>query len=217
MLNQPVDEVVMDPDSGRALGIRSGSGDDAMAATADIFIGDATYFPEAKSRRTGEVIRSVCILDGRPPLLDEGVNSAQVIIPQNQVNRRHDIYISILSHSHEVCASGKYVGIVSTTVETENPREEVAPGIRLLGPLVTRFDNICPTYVPVNDNAADHCFITKSYDASSHFETTMRDVFQLYKDITGEEFTAATTTAAEDKAAAAGGDGAAAGGGGAAS
>ena len=31
-------------------------------------------------------------------------------------------------------------------------------------------------------------FISKSYDATSHFETTCEDVLDLYKKITGEPF-----------------------------
>jgi RAB protein geranylgeranyltransferase component A len=38
---------------------------------------------------------------------------------------------------------------------------------------------------PVTDGVDNHCFISKSYDATSHFETAANDVLSLYKRITG--------------------------------
>ena len=32
----------------------------------------------------------------------------------------------------------------------------------------------------------DHCFIARSYDATSHFETAANDVLALYEKVTGE-------------------------------
>jgi Rab GDP dissociation inhibitor len=42
-------------------------------------------------------------------------------------------------------------------------------------------------YVPIADGRSDHCYISKSYDATSHFETTTDDVKDIYKRITGKE------------------------------
>jgi Rab GDP dissociation inhibitor len=41
---------------------------------------------------------------------------------------------------------------------------------------------------PINDGKEDNCFISKSYDATSHFETAANDVLSLYKRITGLDF-----------------------------
>ena len=38
---------------------------------------------------------------------------------------------------------------------------------------------------PVTDGVENHCFISKSYDATSHFETAANDVLSLYRRITG--------------------------------
>jgi Rab GDP dissociation inhibitor len=38
---------------------------------------------------------------------------------------------------------------------------------------------------PVGDGNADNCYISKSYDATSHFETAADDVLSLYRRITG--------------------------------
>lgn len=40
---------------------------------------------------------------------------------------------------------------------------------------------------PVADGVQDRCFISKSYDATSHFETAANDVLSLYKRITGND------------------------------
>ena len=40
---------------------------------------------------------------------------------------------------------------------------------------------------PVEDGTKDGCFISKGYDATTHFETTVRDVLEMYTRITGKE------------------------------
>jgi Rab GDP dissociation inhibitor len=46
-----------------------------------------------------------------------------------------DIYIAMVSSTHNVCAKEVFVAIVSTIVETDRPEQEIAPGLRLLGPI----------------------------------------------------------------------------------
>lgn len=46
-----------------------------------------------------------------------------------------DIYVSLVSYTHQVAAKGWFVAMVSTTVETDNPEAEIAPGLNLLGPI----------------------------------------------------------------------------------
>jgi hypothetical protein len=41
-------------------------------------------------------------------------------------------------------------------------------------------------YVPIDDGTKDHCYISKSYDATSHFETTTDDVKDIYLRIMGK-------------------------------
>ena len=80
------------------------------------------------------------------------------------------------------------ITIVSTVCETADPASEVKFGVGLLGELLTKFDNIVESFEPVADGAASRVFITKSYDASSHFEATTDEVLELYYKITGERF-----------------------------
>jgi len=49
--------------------------------------------------------------------------------------RISDIYVAMVSSTHNVCAKDVYVAIVSTIVETNNPEAEIEPGLKLLGPV----------------------------------------------------------------------------------
>ena len=40
---------------------------------------------------------------------------------------------------------------------------------------------------PVSNGKADNCYISKSYDAASHFEGCANDVLSIYSRITGTE------------------------------
>lgn len=44
-----------------------------------------------------------------------------------------------------------------------------------------------PLYEPTGTGKEDNIFISKSYDATSHFETTTDDVKDIYVRATGEE------------------------------
>ena len=91
MLDKSIDEIVTDAD-GKFVGVRSGS----ETVKAKQVIGDPSYFGAGKSAEggkvrvieEGKVIRAICILK-HPIPGTEDVDSAQIIIPQNQVNRRN--------------------------------------------------------------------------------------------------------------------------------
>ncbi|TMW68538.1 hypothetical protein Poli38472_006006 [Pythium oligandrum] len=180
MLNRGVDEILKD-DSGRAWGVRAGN----EVAKGKLIIGDPSYFSSDKLRPNGKAVRSIFILDHPVPNTNNS-ESLQIIIPAAQANRRNDIYVCVVSHAHCVAAEGMYVAIVSTVVETEDPLSELEPGVVLLGSYIDRFDSVTDMYEPIGDGSDDNCFISKSYDPTSHFETTSDDVLDLYKRITGE-------------------------------
>jgi Rab GDP dissociation inhibitor len=81
-----------------------------------------------------------------------------------------------------------YVALVSTTVETTNPESEIKPGLQLLEPIFQKFVSISDLYEPVDDGTASKLFITSSYDATTHFESTCLDILDVYRRITGEPF-----------------------------
>ena len=92
-----------------------------------------------------------------------------------------DIYITMVSSAHAVCAQGLRIAIVSTTVETENPEEEIQVALNLLGPLLEMFVSVSEIHSPVNDAAAEALYITTSYDATSHFQSSSVDVLNIYE------------------------------------
>jgi Rab GDP dissociation inhibitor len=80
------------------------------------------------------------------------------------------------------------LAIVSTTVETDNPQNEIKPGLDLLGPIEQKFVSVSDLYEPIDDGKASQVFVTKSYDATTHFESTCLDILDVYERIIGEKF-----------------------------
>lgn len=79
-----------------------------------------------------------------------------------------------MSSAHNVCPKGYYIAIVSTIAEgTANHHLELQPGIERLGKIEEQFMGAAiPLYEPLESGNSDNIFISKSYDATSHFETT---------------------------------------------
>ncbi|EIN14094.1 rab GDP-dissociation inhibitor [Punctularia strigosozonata HHB-11173 SS5] len=189
MLDKPIDEIVTDSD-GKFVGVRSGP--DTVKAKQ--VIGDPSYFGAGKASEggkvrvleEGKVVRAICVLK-HPIPGTEDADSCQIIIPQNQVGRRNDIYIAMVSSTHNVCAKDVYIAIVSTIVETDKPEQEIAPALQLLGGVYDKFVSVTSLYTPTSTGEGDNIFITRSYDATSHFETVVDDVHNVWKRVTGKD------------------------------
>jgi len=184
MLHTPVDEILFE--GGRAVGIRSGE----QKATAKMVLCDPTYAlaspsTQGKVRCTGKVIRSICLLKNPIPATDNCA-SCQIIIPQRELKRQSDIFILSVSSTHAVVPQGMFLGIISANVETSNPEQELAPAYQLLGEIVDKFVQVSDVYEPTDNGAQDLCFVSRSCDATSHFESVAEDVLSLYERITGE-------------------------------
>ncbi|XP_043224905.1 rab GDP dissociation inhibitor alpha-like [Amphibalanus amphitrite] len=173
MLDKPVDEIVVE--NGRAVGVRSGT---EVAKCKQVYC-DPTYVPD-RVTKSGRVVRCICLLDHPIPNTKDAL-STQIIIPQKQVGRNSDIYISLVSYTHQVAAKGWFVAMVSTTVETDNPEAEIKPGLELLGPIKQKFLTVNDHFVPNEDGTESQVFISSSYDATSHFETTCLDVLDIFR------------------------------------
>uniref|UniRef100_A0A3Q0SSQ0 Rab GDP dissociation inhibitor n=1 Tax=Amphilophus citrinellus TaxID=61819 RepID=A0A3Q0SSQ0_AMPCI len=180
MLNKPVDEIVME--GGKVIGVKS----EGEVARCKQLICDPSYIPD-RVRKAGQVIRVICILS-HPIKNTNDANSCQIIIPQNQVNRNSDIYVCMISYAHNVAAQGKYIAIVSTTVETSEPENEIEPALELLEPIDQKFVAISDLYEPTDDGTESQVFASRSYDATTHFETTCNDIKDIYKRMTGSDF-----------------------------
>merc|ERR1712168_1758293 len=122
-------------------------------------IGDPSYFPERVDKK-GTIIRAICILSHPIPNTNNSA-SCQLIIPQKQVNRQHDIYVCSVSAAHNVSAQNKWLAFISTQ-EIYHPKDSAQP--------------------------TDNIFVTKSYDATTHFETTCENIISVYKQVTGKDF-----------------------------
>ena len=85
-----------------------------------------------------------------------------------------DIYIAVVSSAHNVCPKGYYIAIVSTIAETDsNHHLELKAGLDRLGRIEEQFlGQPIPLYEPLESGNSDNIFLSKSYDATSHFETT---------------------------------------------
>lgn len=94
----------------------------------------------------------------------------------------------MVSNAHAVCAKDLYIAIVSATVESSEPQNEIGPALALLGTIKEQFVQVSDIHVPTNDWAAENLHITQSYDATSHFETSDEEVLAIYERIVGEKF-----------------------------
>lgn len=58
----------------------------------------------------------------------------------------------------------------------------------MLAPIAHKFVVISDYVVPTDKGIETQVFISESYDATTHFETTCLDVLDIFKRGTGEEF-----------------------------
>lgn len=180
MLDKPVDNLVLE--NGKVVGVKSGT---EVVRCKQVYC-DPSYVSD-RVKKTGQVIRCICLLDHPIPNIKDAL-SCQIIIPQKQVNRKSDIYVSQVSYTHQVAAKGWFIAIVSTTVETSDPESEIKPGIDLLGRIKQKFVTVSDYFEPCDDGRENQIFVSSSYDATTHFGTTCDDVLDIFKRGTGEDF-----------------------------
>jgi len=180
MLNKPILGFTFD-EAGRVTGVKSDDG----VAKCKIVVGDPSYFSD-RVKKVGTVGRCIAIMDHPIPGTNNS-ESCQLILPMSQIGRKKDVYISCVSFAHNVAPKGKYIALVASELEKDNPQEELASGVKLLGPTLKTFYSITPLLEPVNDHKKEGIHISNSYDSSTHFETVCTDVIRLYQNITGEK------------------------------
>lgn len=180
MLNKPIEGFVYDS-NGRVTGVKS----EGEVAKCSAVIGDPSYFTD-KVKQVGQIVRCINILNHPIPNTNDS-DSVQIIIPNAELKRKNDIYISCISEAHEVAPKGHYIVLVSTFVETNNPKDELKPGLALLGNVLHQFWSVDPLFAPTNDSQKEGIHISNSYDATSHFETIANDVIRIYREVTGEQ------------------------------
>jgi Rab GDP dissociation inhibitor len=180
MLSKPVEEIVYE--GGKVVGVKS----EGEVAKCKFVVGDPSYFQD-KVKKSGQVARCICILS-HPVNNTNNAESGQIVIPQREAKRGFDVYVSFVSNPHEVAPSGKYVAMVSTTVEGSGSAEEqLAAGLKILEPIDAKFFSTDDVFEPVADGKEDQVFITKSFDPESHFGQSCQDILDVYKRITGKD------------------------------
>jgi len=179
MLNKPVDEVIYE--DGVVKGVKS----EGVIAKCKFVVGDPSYFPD-RVKKTGQVASMICVLS-HPIANTNNAESCQIIIPYKEAKRKHDVYISTVSSAHHVAPKGKWIALVSTIVETDNPEAEMQSAIKLLGKIDESFFSVRDLYAPNDDGTKSQVFISKSFDPETHFQESCEDILNIYKRITGKD------------------------------
>jgi len=187
MLRTDVETILTDTETGRVCGIRTPDGREARCR---FVVGDPSYFPDLV-HRVGRIIRCYCILRAAPAHIREA-SSCQVIVLHRAVaaERRNDIYVLVLNSAHRVAAPDRYIALVSTVMETADAEQEIEAGLAILGGeanILARFLTVDDVFEPIHHGRECGIFVSRSYDATTHFESTTEDVLDLYRRIVGEE------------------------------
>eukprot|EP00897_Mesotaenium_endlicherianum_P008336 jgi/Mesen1/7530/ME000391S06764 len=200
MLAKPECKVEFD-EMGQVSGVTS----EGETARSKKVVCDPSYLPN-KVKVCGKVVRAICIMSHPIPNTSDS-HSVQIILPQKQLNRKSDIKVmlSLTSGHARIVIVQVWPGMLASVrltwtmfltgfdflvwtedAQQDKPEAELAPGLALLGPVEETFYDVYDIYEPVNEWSLDNCFITKSYDSTTHFETTVQDVLTLYTRITGK-------------------------------
>lgn len=183
-----ITKIVFD-DDGRIDGVQGFFEGKEQLAKCKQLIADPSYFIGTdKIRKEGQIARCICILSNPIPKTND-VDSCQIIIPPSKSGRPHDTYVSMVSSVHNVCTAGKYVAVISTKLtaaEEKNPQQALSEALKIVGAVDDKFFWVSDFYVPYNNPAEDGCYITSSYDATTHFQTCTEEVMQYYHMLTGE-------------------------------
>jgi len=158
-------------------------------AKAKMVIGDPSYFPD-RVKPIGKVVRCIAIMDH--PIATGAKKpdgSLQIIIPQSELKRQNDMYILQLSGDNKVCPDGMFIAIVGTVVENfANPEADLAPGLAVLGNVLDTFVSVSDIFEPLDNGVGSKVFVSKSYDAATHFESAAADILDLFHRIHGKPY-----------------------------
>eukprot|EP00759_Apiculatamorpha_spiralis_P030817 PhF_6_TR32399/c0_g1_i1/m.48069/K17255/GDI1_2; Rab GDP dissociation inhibitor len=162
-----------------------------VVVSCDVLVSNPFYIPKPQKCCVGRVVRCVCVLSHPVQGISPPQDSCQIIIPGKETpGRSHDIYITVLSSVHKVCPAGKYIALISTTAETPNPENEIEYGLKWVRPVEDMFIQVSDLVETSHPEKLrkQKVFVTKSYDASSHFESTAEDILELFEGILGKPF-----------------------------
>lgn len=171
-----------------------------VQATAKQIIGNPTYFAPEMSTKIAQIARSIVILSAPVP---KAAENCQIIIPGCNVTpvRSNDIYVSCLSAKQNICPAGQFIAVISATFDgahidiadkkaasTACARElKAANALFAPNTILERFDWVTEQRGPIADTSAKGVFMTQSFDATTHFQSVMAEIFGVYKSVSGKD------------------------------
>jgi Rab GDP dissociation inhibitor len=66
-------------------------------------------------------------------------------------------------------------------------QRELAVALPYMQPTKDVFYDLCDIEFPTDDGRESNVFVSKSYDATSHFQTAVDDVLDMYRRIMGKD------------------------------
>ena len=157
-------------------------------AETPVVVGDSSWFRDDRQKKTGKVIRSICLLNHPIDECERGKSAIIGLFKKQLVKagykpRESDISVLCLSWKMGVCPKGIYVAVLSTEMETQKAEKELSPAVELLGEVLERFDSVTTTFKPRKASKEQGIYIFKSIDASFSLDSVADDVRDIYSDI----------------------------------
>merc|ERR1711939_559165 len=98
-----------------------------------------------------------------------------------QINRKSDVYLFSINSEHKVCSRDRFVACASSTIEgptdgltaEQVAQRELAVALPYMNPAIDMFYDIADINYPNSDGREDNVYVSKSYDATSHFQTAV--------------------------------------------
>ncbi|KAJ1962043.1 Rab GDP dissociation inhibitor alpha [Dipsacomyces acuminosporus] len=131
-----------------------------------------------------------------------GVRSGEQVVKAKQVIGDPSYFTDNVKKTGRVIRA---IAILNHPIpNTDNdPKNEIVSALQLLGDIEEIFVSTSDLFEPLEDGTKDNVFISRSYDATSHFETVNDDIRDLYRRITGKDLELKKRPSAEEEQAAA--------------
>lgn len=187
MLGTPIKEVLYEED-GSFKGVKIEIDGEEHIAKSKQVIADPTYFPDLV-KKTSSLIRTISLLDNSQLPFRHNENSGQIIVTGKESQRKNDIYMALIGSEHKASPPGKSIAIVSSIIEGDKPPHiqlESAFNIINVKTFEHTFMGLSDLFEPLEDGSKNGIFISKSYDATSHFESVTEDIKDIYFRVTGK-------------------------------
>ena len=175
---------------GKCSGVKAGE----HIARTKLVLGDPSYFG-GKTKKVGQAVRAIALLDALPAGLDGGGESGQVISRAGR-SAAPTTSTSSTSARRTRWRPRQVPRLPLDDRRAPRPPRRLAAADRrararrrppaLKAPLKIFYDAY-DLEAPAADGVADQVFISESYDPTSHFETAISDVMAIWKRITGKD------------------------------